>query len=103
MSLAWISVGALVLAVTLSCTTAINVGVLSLALALVVGVFLAGMTPNAVLEGFPVDLLVTLVGVTLLFAVAEANGTLERLTARAVRLCRGHAGVLPVMSSCSAS
>ena len=34
MSLVSISVGALVLAVTLSCTTAINVGVLSLALAL---------------------------------------------------------------------
>lgn len=97
MNLAWISVGALVLAVTLSCTTTINVGVLSLALALAVGVFLGGMTPSAVLEGFPVDLLVTLVGVTLLFAIAEANGTLERLTARAVRLCRGHAGVLPVM------
>jgi Na+/H+ antiporter NhaD/arsenite permease-like protein len=97
MSLAWISVGALVLAVTLSCTTTINVGVLSLALALIVGVFLGGMSPSAVLDGFPVDLLVTLVGVTLLFAIAEVNGTLERLTARAVRLCRGHAGVLPVM------
>ena len=97
MSLAWISVGALVLAVTLSCTTAINVGVLSLALALAVGVFLAGMTPAQVLEGFPTDLLVTLVGVTLLFAIAECNGTLARLTGRAVRLCRGHAGVLPIM------
>ena len=97
MSLAWISVGALVLAVTLSCTTAINVGVLSLAMALIVGVFIGGMTPNAVLEGFPTDLLVTLVGVTLLFAIAETNGTLARLTARAVRLCRGHAGVLPIM------
>ncbi len=97
MSLAWISVGALVLAVTLSCTTAINVGVLSLAMALIVGVFLGDMSPSAVLDGFPVDLLVTLVGVTLLFAIAEVNGTLERFTARAVRLCRGHAGVLPVM------
>jgi di/tricarboxylate transporter len=97
MNLAWISVGALVLAVTLSCTTTINVGILSLALALVVGVFLGGMTPNAVLEGFPTELLVTLVGITLLFAIAECNGTLARLTARAVRLCRGHAGVLPIM------
>ncbi len=97
MSLAWISVAALVLAVTLSCTTTINVGVLSLALALIVGVGLAGMTPAEVLDGFPVDLLVTLVGVTLLFAIAEVNGTLARLTERAVRLCRGHAGVLPVM------
>lgn len=97
MSLAWISVAALVLAVTLSCTTTINVGVLSLALALIVGVGLAGMTPGEVIAGFPVDLFVTLVGVTLLFAIAEVNGTLARLTERAVRLCRGHAGILPVM------
>jgi di/tricarboxylate transporter len=97
MSLAWISVAALVLAVTLSCTTTINVGVLSLALALIVGVGLAGMTTREVLEGFPVDLLVTLVSVTLLFAIADVNGTLARFTERAVRLCRGHAGVLPVM------
>ncbi len=97
MSLAWISVGALVIAVTLSCFTTINVGILSLAMALFVGVFLGGMSVGTVLEGFPTDLLVTLVGVTLLFAIAEVNGTLARLTARAVRLCRGHAGVLPVM------
>jgi di/tricarboxylate transporter len=97
MNLAWISVGALVLAVALSCTTAINVGVLALVLAMLIGVLLAGMTPSMVLEGFPTELLITLVGVTLLFAIAECNGTLARLTARAVRLCRGHAGVLPVM------
>jgi di/tricarboxylate transporter len=97
MSLAWISVGALVLAVTLSCTTAINVGVLSLALALIVGVLLGGMSVADVLKGFPTDLFVTLLGVTLLFAIAEVNGTLARLTARAVRLCRGHASVLPVL------
>jgi di/tricarboxylate transporter len=96
-SLAWVSVAALVLAVTLSCTTTINVGVLSLALALIVGVGLAGMSTAQVLEGFPVDLLVTLVGVTLLFAIAEVNGTLARFTERAVRLCRGHAGLLPIM------
>lgn len=97
MSLAWISVAALVLAITLSCTTTINVGVLSLALALIVGVVLGDMSTATVLEGFPVDLFVTLVGVTLLFAIADVNGTLERLTERAVRLCRGHAGMLPVM------
>ena len=97
MSLAWLSIGALVLAVGLSCTTAINVGILSLALAWILGVYLGGMSVNAVLEGFPVPLLVTLVGVTLLFSMAETNGTLARLTGRAVRLCGGHAGVLPIM------
>ena len=97
MTLAWVSVGALVLAVVLSCTTTINIGVLAMALALIVGVFLGGMTPAAVLDGFPTDLLFTLIGVTLLFAIAEINGTLARLTDRGVRLCRGHAGLLPVM------
>jgi Na+/H+ antiporter NhaD/arsenite permease-like protein len=96
MNLAWISVAALVLAVILSCTTTINVGVVALALALLVGVY-GGMSPDAVLAGFPVALFITLVGVTLLFSIAESNGTLARLTARAVRVCRGHAGVLPIM------
>jgi len=41
--------------------------------------------------------IVTLVGVTLLFAIAETNGTLARVTGRAVRLCRGQAGLLPLM------
>ncbi len=97
MNLAWISVGALVLAVTLSCTTTINIGVLALALALVVGVFLGGMSSDDVLAGFPTELLFTLVAVTLLFSIAERNGTLGRVTERAVRLCRGNAGLLPVM------
>ena len=97
MSLAWISVGALVLAVVLSCTTSINIGVLALALALIVGVFLGGMSVDAVLAGFPTDLMFTLIGVTLLFSVAACNGTLARLTDRAVSLCRGNALALPAM------
>jgi di/tricarboxylate transporter len=96
-SLAWVSVGALVLAVGLSVFTTLNVGILLLAMAWVVGVFLGGMSVDVVLSGFPVQLLVTLVGVTLLFSMSETNGTLSRLTGRAVRLCRGNAGLLPVM------
>jgi di/tricarboxylate transporter len=97
MTLAWISVGALFVAVTLSCVTTVNVGVVSLALAWIVGVYLGGMSMADVLEGFPTQLFVTLAGVTLLFSMAQRNGTLERVTERVVRLCRGHAGLLPVM------
>ena len=97
MNLAWISIGALVLAVGLSCTTAVNVGVLAMAMAWLIGVYLGGMSVGMVLEGYPTTLLVTLIGVTLLFSVANSNGTLSRMTARAVRLCRGNAGLLPVM------
>ena len=97
MDLAWISVGALVIAVTLSMVTTINVGIVCLAFAWIVGVLLGGMSVGDVLDGFPTQLFVTLVGVTLLFSMARGNGTLERMTERAVRLCRGHKGVLPIM------
>ena len=97
MDLAWISVGALIIAVTLSMVTTINVGIVCLAFAWIVGVLLGGMSVGDILEGFPTPLFVTLVGVTLLFSMARGNGTLERVTERAVRLCRGHTGVLPIM------
>ena len=97
MDLAWISVGALIVAVTLSMVTTINVGVVCLAFAWIVGVLMGGMSVGDILEGFPTQLFITLVGVTLLFSMARGNGTLERVTERAVRLCRGHAGVLPIM------
>jgi di/tricarboxylate transporter len=97
MNLAWISLIALVVVVGLSCVTSINVGVLALAMSFVVGVFMGGMAPSKIISGFPLDLLVTLIGVTLLFAIAETNGTLSRLTGRATRLCKGHPGYLPVM------
>jgi Na+/H+ antiporter NhaD/arsenite permease-like protein len=36
-------------------------------------------------------------GVTLLFAQAQLNGTLDRIAHRAMRICRGNAGLVPVM------
>ena len=84
MSVAWISLAALVAAVTLSIVSKVNVGVVSLALAWIVGVYIGDMTYNAVIGTFPVALFITLAGVTLLFGMANVNGTLQRLAARAV-------------------
>ncbi len=97
MNLAWISLLALAAAVLLSMFTQVNVGVLSLALAWIVGVYLGGMPIGQVIGSFPVSLLLTLAGVTLLFGMAAANGTLGRLATRAVGVCRGNAGLIPVM------
>ena len=97
MNLAVVSVCALVLAVFVSCVSRVNVGVLSLALAWIVGVYLAGMPVATVMAGFPSQLFLTLTGVTLLFALAQTNGTLERLVRHAVRLCRGNSGTIPIM------
>lgn len=97
MNLAWISLVALLVAITLSMLTQMNVGVVSLAFAWIVGVYLGGMKLDAVIGTFPIQLFLTLVGVTLLFGMAGLNGTLGRLASRAVRLCRGNAGVIPIM------
>ncbi len=97
MSLAWLSLAALLVAIVLSCVTQLNVGILGLAFAWVVGVYVAGMPLNDVLAGFPVQLFVMLAGVTLLFAQAQVNGTLDKLARRAVGLCGGNLGLVPVM------
>ena len=97
MSLAALSLIALAIAVTLSCTTKINVGILSLVLAWIIGVYLAGRPFNEVIAGFPTGLFLTLVGVTLLFTQAKVNGTLDKIAHRAVRSCRGSLPLIPVM------
>jgi di/tricarboxylate transporter len=97
MSLAALSVAALVVAIVVSCATSMNVGILSLALAWIVGVYIGHIPVATVMNGFPSQLLLTLSGVTLLFTIAQLNGTLDRLTHHAVRSCRGNRGVLPIM------
>jgi di/tricarboxylate transporter len=97
MPLAWLSLGALVTAIVVSCTTQLNVGILSLALAWLVGVYLGGMRLDDVVAGFPVQLFLTLAGVTLLFAQAQINGTLGKIAHGAVKLCRGSTALIPVM------
>ena len=69
----------LVLAILVSCFTELNVGILALALAWVVGVYVGGMPLNDVIAGFPVSLFLTLSGVTLLFSQAQMNRTLDRI------------------------
>lgn len=97
MSLAVVSVLALAVAVAVSCVTSVNVGVLALALAWIVGVYVGGMPVNTVVAGFPTSLFLTLTGVTLLFSLAQGNGTLDKLTHHAVKACRGNRGVVPIM------
>ena len=97
MDLAWISLAALIIAITLSMVTSVNVGVVSLAMAGIVGVYLGGMPLAKVIGNFPIDLLLNLIGVTLLFGMANLNGTLGRVAARAVRACRGNSGAIPIM------
>jgi Na+/H+ antiporter NhaD/arsenite permease-like protein len=97
MSLGEITLAALALAVILSCTSRLNVGLLAIALAWVIGVYVGHLPLREVTAGFPIDLFLTLSGVTLLFSQAHVNGTLDIVAHNAMRLCRGRVGLVPIM------
>jgi len=97
MSPALLSLLALIVALALSMTSQINVGWLAIGFAWIIGVYCAGMRPDAILAGFPVSLFLTLVGVSLLFAIAESNGTLRALAHRALRGARGNTRIVPII------
>ena len=88
---------ALIAAILLSIVSRINVGLVAIALAWIIGVGMTDLGAEGVVRGFPASLFITLAGVTLLFACAETNGTLAGLAHRAVRLARGNSAVLPLL------
>ena len=90
------SVCALFAAIAISCTSRINVGLVAIPLAWAVGVY-AGRPPDAVLAGFPSALFVTLAGVTVLFTLAEVNGTVGLVARRLLGLARGRRTLVPLL------
>jgi di/tricarboxylate transporter len=97
MTPAVLSLLALLVAIVLSCTSRINVGLLAIAFAWLIGTGPAGWRADQVMAGFPASLFITLTGVTLLFGLAEVNGTLERLARRVIRWSGGHPRVVPIV------
>jgi len=96
-NLAALSLAALLVAIAISCFSRLNVGLLSIVLALVIGVGLGGMKVQAVVAGFPSNLFLTLTGVTLLFSAARVNGSLDQVSRRLVRVARGSPGLIPIL------
>lgn len=89
------SIIALAVLVIISCFKDLNVGIVGIAFALAVGLGVAGMKVTAVMNGWPVGLFMILLGVTFMFACAQVNGTMEKLTAYSVRLAKGNTALIP--------
>ena len=97
MNPAVLSLLALLVVIAGSLTSRINVGVLAVALAWSIAVFAAGWKVDAVMATFPSSLFLTLLGVSVLFGVTQANGTMEAVAHATVRLLRGRAAALPIL------
>jgi di/tricarboxylate transporter len=82
MSIAAITLLALLAAIVLSMVSRLNIGLLAIGMAWIIGVYAAGGKPDSVMAGFPVDLFLTLSGVCFLFAIAELNGTFPVMAQR---------------------
>lgn len=100
MSVELISILVLALIFLIATVRPINLGALAIVAAFIVGISVLdgkdlGDKTDAVFAGFPGDLFVILVGVTYLFAIARANGTVDWLVQAAVRLVDGRVGMIP--------
>ena len=92
------SIVALVIVVAISCVNEdLNVGFLSIGFAIIVAGLFGNMTGAAVMRMFPTSLFMILVGVTFLFGMAQTNGTMEKLTAYSVRICKGNTAIVPLI------
>ncbi len=54
-----------------------NIGIMGFVAAFFVGWFLLGMDDKEILEEFPASIVLTILGVTFFFSLAQKNGTID--------------------------
>lgn len=96
MDFAVISLIVLVAVVAIGLIKKVNLGFLSLGVAFVLGTC-GGMSAKEIANGFSASMFVTLVGVTFLFGMASANGTLELFSKKIVALVGKRTVLIPVL------
>ncbi len=75
MSPEWVSIIALVALFVVGTVLPIDMGALGFVAAWLVGMYSLGLSEREIISGISGDLVLTLVGVTYLFAIARNNGT----------------------------
>jgi di/tricarboxylate transporter len=90
-----ISIVGLVLIVLLATLRSVNMGAIAFLGAFLLGTLVFDVSEDDLFAGFPGDLFVVLVGVTLLFAIAKGNGTVDWLVHVGVLAVRGRIAFIP--------
>ena len=84
-----ISVLVLAAIFTVATVTPVNMGILAFAAAFIVGAWVSDIPIEDVVDAFPAGTFLIVGGITLLFAIAKANGTLDYIMDRCLHLVRG--------------
>ena len=95
MSPVLVSILALIALFVVGTVLPINMGALGFVAAWLVGMFSLGLTEREIVSGISGDLILTLVGVTYLFAIARNNGTVDLIVRAAVRAVGGRVALIP--------
>jgi len=97
MSLPILAFLALILMIVLAMTLPINIGATSLGLSLVIGYYIAGQKVADIVKSYPTSLFIMMAGVTYFFAMAQVNGTLEKIIKYTLKSVKGNTAVLPII------
>jgi len=95
MSPVLVSILALIALFVVGTVLPINMGALGFVAAWLVGMYSLGLTEREIVGGISGDLILTLVGVTYLFAIARNNGTVDLIVRAAVRAVGGRVALIP--------
>jgi di/tricarboxylate transporter len=90
-----ISILALIALFVVGTVLPINMGALGFVAAWGVGMYALGLDEREIVDGINGDLILTLVGVTYLFAIARNNGTVDLIVRGAVRAVGGRVALIP--------
>ncbi len=91
----WVAIVALVALFVIGTVLPINMGALAYVAAWLVGMFSLNLDEKEIIAGVSGDLILTLIGVTYLFAIAKNNGTVDLIVRGAVRAVGGRVALIP--------
>ncbi len=91
----WVAIIALVALFVIGTLLPINMGALAYVAAWLVGMYSLGLDEKEILGGISADLVLTLIGVTYLFAIARQNGTVDLIVRKAVASVGGRVALIP--------
>ncbi|UAL30755.1 hypothetical protein K8W59_04405 [Nocardioides rotundus] len=91
----WVAIIGLVALFVVGTVWPINMGALAYVAAWLVGMYSLGLDEKEILAGVSGDLILTLIGVTYLFAIAKHNGTVDLIVRTAVRAVGGRVALIP--------
>jgi len=95
MSPEWVAILALVALFVVGTVLPINMGALAFVAAWLVGMYSLGLDESEIIAGISGDLVLTLIGVTYLFAIAKNNGTVDLIVRKAVQAVGGRVALMP--------